>query len=92
MNWRPMGVNRQAQTYEMENAPRYQVRAEWVHCGDHVNRIRYRAFFSGCVIAGIAPSADRSGIVAELDNYIKEVQANADPVVCPARPGAEPAN
>ncbi len=77
MNWQPMGVNKQAQVYELEADPRYQVRAEWVHCDDRVNRIRYRAFFNGCVIGGVAPDANRESVIADLEAYIEEVNANA---------------
>lgn len=92
MNWRPMGVNRQAQTYEMETDPRYQVRAEWVHCEDHVNRIQYRAFYNGCVLGGIKPSSERTDVATALGIFIEEEMINADTVVCPTCTGADTAN
>lgn len=70
MKWQPLSPNAQSLTYELAADPRYQVRAEWVHCYDGINRRQYRAFFNSCVIGAIAPCSNRDAVIADTEAYI----------------------
>jgi len=72
MQWKPLGVNAQSLTYELAADPRYQVRPEWVHGRDSVNRRQYRAFFNGCVIGEILPNSSREVVITELEAYVAD--------------------
>lgn len=70
MKWQPLSQNEQSLTCELADDPRYQIRAEWVHGRDNINRRQYRAFFNNCVVGEIQSGSNRDAVIAELETYI----------------------